>query len=1001
MAIMQPNLHTISIKDVLYGRETELDLLNLYHQNSMDGEKIIVLIKGNSGVGKSSLANKFGLDRSKEGDLFVTSKLEISRDNPPYNALIEVFRSVVNEWYHLLKSGNNKLKATIEEELGVNLDYFCQVFPRIKHMFDLKEMASQTTEEVIFRGRLNEMLLSLTRVINRYDQPVIALLDDIQWTDKGTVEFFRCWLSEGSNENLFWICTFRSEDDDRVVWALIEEVLLPYYKSNIRLLLLRGLKLVDIHKLINRHLKIKHDDVSELIQLIDNVTGGNPLYVNIFIQELCAKQILAREEEREGFRWTYHPQRYKDLNRSMNMLEVIIRRIEFLPQETIKLLGVGAAIGSSFHISLISGVSEKPIETVKEILMPAVNKGIIEVINNQNNSNAPIKFRFTHDKFQNVTYSLLSEDRKKWIHQAIGRTFSASLGYAAEDRNIFDIVNHYNHCYNYFNAIDERKKMVEMNCNAAEKAIKLCSYDHAVAYYNKAIQIIDSHKEEWEDDKIYPIYLSAGRAAFLNKDFVSAVMFYESALKFAHSNLEKAYVYYQFIIMYNDVDDTESVFDSASKALKLLNYPFNFNVSKFQLFLLFWKINRKTKKITPNSLVNFVKNDSQEENLIGQILFELWVPSWSVNLKSLTYLNLKCLELTLQKGLSNGSYFGIVGYGVFSGYYSGKIKKGWEWVQAGYKVAEETDFPIVLGKALAAGSTVYGHAIHGYKKNITVLERSYRLSKSTGDYITAAYVSLVMIENYLLAGVNLDEVCQIAQNKQSFLKRTENKTYVTLNKIMMVIPKTLTDSNYVWTSEIERLSKKNDYIFTLHLKVRWYVVQLFLGVLFKNVDVINRVLKHPLVFYNNDMTPIQYLRILTVSCLLVRDKNRFKFKKSLKILAEFKKRLTPLLEVNNKDYFHLERFLSAAELELKGKLNQAIKIYEIAIEEAEKVNAWPFLGMYAEEIIRISEGIENRNLGKIYFKKAILGFANWGATVKVVMLEDQFQNWLKKEERKM
>src|SRR5690606_10458875 len=123
-------------------------------------------------------------------------------------------------------------------------------FPRLSHFVDDIEVI-ESDLFLHFRDRFNEVLLSFTRIVNQLKQNIIVFLDDLQWADEGTIGFLNMWLSEGEGDNLFFIGSFRSDNNDSDIWLLAEETLLAKDKFHVPCINLSGLSLNDIGIMIS------------------------------------------------------------------------------------------------------------------------------------------------------------------------------------------------------------------------------------------------------------------------------------------------------------------------------------------------------------------------------------------------------------------------------------------------------------------------------------------------------------------------------------------------------------------------------------------------------------------------------------------------------------------------------------------------------------------------------------------------------------------------------
>ena len=83
------NTHKIRFKDLLYGRQDKLNELKACH-NAMDTNCIgLVLVKGVSGVDKTSFILNFSTQVESHDTYFVQGKLDLNRNTLPYSAILQ------------------------------------------------------------------------------------------------------------------------------------------------------------------------------------------------------------------------------------------------------------------------------------------------------------------------------------------------------------------------------------------------------------------------------------------------------------------------------------------------------------------------------------------------------------------------------------------------------------------------------------------------------------------------------------------------------------------------------------------------------------------------------------------------------------------------------------------------------------------------------------------------------------------------------------------------
>ncbi|MFT5874583.1 MAG: histidine kinase [Clostridium sp.] len=168
------------IPEKLYGREEEIKELFTIFEKVKDGSKELVLVEGNSGVGKSTFVNEIHNKSIGSSAYFISGKFEQFQSEIPYSALILAFKKIVNQ---LLMESSEKLALwhkKIQQAVGKNGQVIIDVIPSLKmiigqqnHLPKLGPMETQ--------NRFNLVFENFMRVIAQKEHPLVMFIDDLQW----------------------------------------------------------------------------------------------------------------------------------------------------------------------------------------------------------------------------------------------------------------------------------------------------------------------------------------------------------------------------------------------------------------------------------------------------------------------------------------------------------------------------------------------------------------------------------------------------------------------------------------------------------------------------------------------------------------------------------------------------------------------------------------------------------------------------------------------------
>jgi hypothetical protein len=163
---------------IFVGRDAELAALHAAYQRTRGGECVTVLVRGESGLGKSRLVRYFA-DMVALGDrnTVILSGRCYERETVPYKALdgvIDALGRFLSRIPH----------AEADSYLPTRTGPLLQAFPALRRVIGMtqaREAARKVDPLELRRGAFAAIREMLTRLAER--RPVIVLIDDLQWAD--------------------------------------------------------------------------------------------------------------------------------------------------------------------------------------------------------------------------------------------------------------------------------------------------------------------------------------------------------------------------------------------------------------------------------------------------------------------------------------------------------------------------------------------------------------------------------------------------------------------------------------------------------------------------------------------------------------------------------------------------------------------------------------------------------------------------------------------------
>jgi hypothetical protein len=161
------------------GREEERAALRETLDRALAGHGSVVLIAGESGAGKSDLAESAAREAFDGGFLALEGHCEQLEDPPAFMPLLEIMRSAASV----------VPREVLRDTLGENAGAIARMLPELREAFmDIPEVAAGTPDQE--RDMMIEACLGfLERTSAR--RPLALVLDALQWADASSVRLLR------------------------------------------------------------------------------------------------------------------------------------------------------------------------------------------------------------------------------------------------------------------------------------------------------------------------------------------------------------------------------------------------------------------------------------------------------------------------------------------------------------------------------------------------------------------------------------------------------------------------------------------------------------------------------------------------------------------------------------------------------------------------------------------------------------------------------------------
>ncbi|MBE9521803.1 MAG: AAA family ATPase [Proteobacteria bacterium] len=380
------------------GRERELELLLDGFQRATAGRGQAFSITAEAGVGKSRLLYEFRKAVSNEDVTFLEGKCLSYSRGVVYHPVIDILKSNFN-----IGEGNTDLEIRTKVKQGLEI-LKTDEGSTLPYLLDLLSVKESGIEQIPMSPemRKNRMIEALTRTVLKGSEirPLIMAIEDLHWIDSNSEDSLKHLLESISGARIFLIFTYRPEFVH--TWGRRS------YHSQVNLNRLSNRESLTLVASLLGTENIDRD----LEVLILEKAEGVPFFIEEFIKSLQDLKILDKKKNKY-----YLVKDIEDLNIPSTIQDMIMARVDTLPEGAKGLLQMGSVAGREFSQDLIEkvmGLSERDLLSHLSVIKDTellYERGIYP----------QSTYIFKHALIQDVAYqSLLKSTRQKY-HRKIAQ----------------------------------------------------------------------------------------------------------------------------------------------------------------------------------------------------------------------------------------------------------------------------------------------------------------------------------------------------------------------------------------------------------------------------------------------------------------------------------------------------------------------------------------------------------------------------------------------------
>ena len=480
----------------LTGRSEEINRLHRLWELSKKGNGQVVFIVGEAGIGKSRLVFEFHRSLSAEKITWLEGHGTAYGGNMPFLPLIDLLKRNFR-----IEEGDSEeiVIQKIEQGLSRLGEETKERAPYLKFLFSvdpgdplIPSMDPQGRRRMIFDS------IRLMTIQGSKLRPLILILEDLHWIDNDSEEFLKSVIDAASALPVMLILTYRP--------GYVNPFGERTFYNRISLKALEQEESLDLAKGV-----IGAAQLPEPIKpLILERAEGNPFYI---------EEITKSLEEMGAFKRIKTIEAAEDLDQiqiPMSIQDILMARIDRLPEEQKSALQIASVIGREFAPRLlerIAGSKEGAIDVLGELVS-------LEIIY-QTQFHPELAYMFKHALTHDVAYNSLLTSKRKDIHARVGEVIEEL--YSLRLAEYYEIVAH------HYEQGEVWDRAIQFLILSGEKALGNMANPSANTFFQKAIDIASQQSLTLSSVQEYAIYHGKGNTEFnmgrigdAEKDFFKA-----------------------------------------------------------------------------------------------------------------------------------------------------------------------------------------------------------------------------------------------------------------------------------------------------------------------------------------------------------------------------------------------------------------------------------------------------------------------------------------------
>ena len=994
------------VSQKIYGRDGEVEKVLRSFGEASAGKIKMVTISGRPGVGKTALVLEAQKVISEQKGFLITGKFDQYRQNIPYSGLGDAFQELIRNLLAESESALLTWKEKLISALGGYGQVVIDVIPDLELIIGPQPMVKKLDAHES-QNRFNRLLMDFIKCFCDPEHPLVIFLDDMQWVDRATLTLIENMMMDMKMRNIFIIISYRSKEVHihHSLWLSLKYM--ERAKCSITSISLNSLSMKDLTYLIRDTFRTGERPIKPFVELIMQKTGGNPFFVNQFLNILYQDEFIYFNTARACWEWKLSEIRSLDITK--NVVELLLSRLERMPSETRHVMTAGACIGTGFDLKTLQHVTQYSDEEIIHHLLPAIRQDLVITslpANYMRNTEAgdlkEATFRFRHDRIQQASYTLIDKAHRMPIHHKIGWFIYENLAAEEIDEGLYNVLYHLNMATELLEDPRQKDKVAELNLMAGIKAKGSSAFEPAYIYLSKGIKLLNENSWTSHYHLTLRLHDECAEAAFLSGHIEEMETLIKIVFESSKTDIDCVSVCLLKIQYLISGSFRKEALDLVQAMLKKLGMELPKKPNQAKAKSILQDTIQEFSDPPSESLKKLKKMKDPRRQAQMEILSATVGPSYQVDPEWLVIFTCMQARLSFNYGILPNSAMSYVVYGTILASYTDKIEMGYQFGQLGLEVYKYFNAKEFEAKVYATYYGVLHHTKNHLKETLAFLKTGYSSGVETGDFEYAGYNLVFYCCHLFLVGSRLkiiENEIQHYMEAAKEIRQTSSVVYISivLQTIINLQRKSEDPCNLsgaVYNEMLMRAShhETNDNTAILYVNC----LKMMLHYLFEQNE---QALNHSdqafeVVTFSPGMALQYFYTFLDSLCRLAWHQKATDKQKNeiLNRVNANQVKMKQWMEHAPMNYAH-KFFLVEAEIaRVRHDVEDAFRFYAMAIRHA-RHNEYIIDEAIANELAgKFCLEIEQEDLAHLFLERSCSCFAQWGAIEKVDQLLKKYSH---------